>query len=94
MIHHLVIWRLNETANAEQLRSELEALREKIPGLLQLETGLDFSRGPHSGDLALATVFASREDLAAYQAHPAHQAVVKILGEQVSERRVVDFEAG
>ena len=92
MIHHLVIWRLKKTADGEQLCRELEGLRDRIPGLLDLKTGLDFSRGPNSGDLALATTFASREDLAVYQSHPAHLAVVNILGEQVDERRVADFE--
>ena len=99
MIKHLVIWRLKETAlgnskaaNAQLLREKLEALRGQIPGLNHLEVGLDFSATENSGDVVLITEFDSREDLAAYQAHPIHQAVVAFAREVVSERRLVDYE--
>ncbi len=90
MIKHIVAWRLKDsacgndkTANARLLRDKLEALRGRIPGLLRLEVGLDFSATETSSDIVLITEFASREDLAAYQAHPAHQAVGVFIREVV-----------
>ncbi len=101
MVTHIVLWRLKESAhgndkaeNARRIREQLEALRGNIPGLLRLEVGLDFSATPNSADLVLVTEFESRADLAAYQAHPKHQAVVAFVSAAVTERRLVDFETG
>ena len=100
MVKHIVAWRLKEAAcgndkatNARLIRDKLEALRGRIPGLLRLEVGLDFSATATSSDVVLVAEFASREDLAAYQIHPAHQAVGVFVREAVSERRFVDYEA-
>lgn len=100
MIQHIVMWRLKESAhgndkatNARLIQEKLEALRGRIPGLRRIEVGLDFSATANSADVVLLSEFGSREDLAAYQAHPEHQAVVAFVSEAVCERRLVDFEA-
>ena len=99
MIHHIVAWRLKDsalgndkTANARLLKEKLEALPGQIPVLRRLEVGFDFSATENSSDVALVAQFASRADLAAYQIHPAHQAVGTFVREVVAERRLVDFE--
>ncbi len=55
MIKHIVMWRLKDSAlgnkkagNARLVREKLEALRGRIPGLLRLEVGLDFSATENS----------------------------------------------
>ena len=63
-----------------------------MPVLLKLEVGIDVSREEGSSDLALYSEFASREALAAYQEHPDHKAVMPLVQEARSERRVVDYE--
>jgi quinol monooxygenase YgiN len=100
MIQHVVMWRLKETAhgndkatNARLIRDKLHALRGQSPGLLRIEAGIDFSATPASADVVLLSEFASRADLDAYQAHPAHKAVVAFVAEAVAERRLVDFES-
>lgn len=99
MIKHIVTWRLKDTApgqdkmtHAKLLREKLEAMRGKVPGLLHLEVGLDFSATENSGDIVLITAFATRADLAAYQTHPLHREVVGFISEIVRERRLVDYE--
>ena len=99
MVKHIVTWRLKDSAcgndkatNARLMREKLEALRGQIPGLLHLEVGLDFSATETSADVVLVTEFATREDLTAYQVHPAHKAVGIFVREVVSERRFVDYE--
>ena len=99
MVKHIVAWRLRDSAlgndkaaNARLLRDKLEALRGRIPGLLRLEVGLDFSATETSADVVLVAEFASREALAAYQIHPEHKAVGVFVREIVSERRFVDYE--
>ena len=99
MVTHIVAWRLKDSAlgnpkaeNARLMRAKLEALPGQIPGLLHLEVGFDFSATENSSDVVLVTRFATRADLAAYQIHPAHQAVGTFVREVVAERRLVDYE--
>ena len=100
MVTHIVAWRLKETAlgqakdeNARRMQAKLEALRGRIPGLLHLEVGRDFSSTENSSDLVLVTQFESRAALAAYQVHPEHKTVAAFVSQVVAERRLVDFEA-
>jgi hypothetical protein len=99
MIKHIVIWRLKDSAhgndkatNARLIKEKLEDLRNRIPGLLAIEVGIDFSATESSSDIVLYSEFSSREALDAYQAHPAHLAVMPFIGEERVERRVVDYE--
>ena len=100
MIKHIVMWKYKEFAhgndratNARMTKEKLESLRGKIPGLLVIEVGLDFSATPNSSDVVLYCEFSDVEALKRYQAHPLHQAIVPFGAEAASERRVVDYEA-
>ena len=99
MIKHIVMWRLKDhaegndkTANAQLIKSKLEALRGQIEGVLAIEVGIDFSATEASADVVLYSEFTDRAALAAYQAHPAHQAVVAFIKEVVNTRHLVDYE--
>lgn len=99
MIKHIVMWKLLDQAegnskheNARLAKQRLEALNGKVPGLLKLEVGVDFSGSDAAMDLILYSEF---EDLAAlqrYQQHPDHVAVFPFMQAIRSERRVVDYE--
>ncbi|MDD5329147.1 MAG: Dabb family protein [Sulfuricella sp.] len=98
MIKHIVVWRLDEragdkAANALRLKQLLEGLNGRIPGLLKLEVGIDFSRENESSDVVLVSEFESRQALEAYQTHPAHAEVAPFVKSVRSERRVIDYEA-
>lgn len=99
MVKHIVMWRLQDevdgvakTAAAVAIKEALEALKGKIPGLLHLEVGLDFDRGEQAADIVLYSELESRDALAAYQAHPLHQAVVPLVRKHARERIVSDYE--
>ena len=99
MVKHLVLWKLKATAhgrsaaeNAVAIKEKLEGLRGRIPGMLRIEVGIDFSRTDSSSDGALYSEFELRAALDAYQAHPDHKAVMPFILEARSERRLVDFE--
>ncbi len=99
MVKHIVMWRLQERAdgadratNAGRMKDKLEALRGRVPEILRLEVGIDFSDGDSSADVVLYSEFASRETLDTYQVHPAHEAMKAFIKGVVSERRVVDYE--
>ncbi len=99
MIKHIVMWKLKESAsgntkekNALLIKEKLEALNGKIPGLLKLEVGIDFSQTQESSDIVLYSEFESREALNNYQSHPEHKAIIPFVAEVREERRVVDYE--
>ena len=97
MIKHIVMWRLNEQAgdkaeNALKLKQLLESLNGKIPGLIRLEVGIDFSKEDESSDVVLYSEFENSQALAAYLLHPAHAEVVPFVKSVRGERRVVDYE--
>lgn len=99
MIKHIVLWKLKETAegrsaaeNALEVKRRLEALNGRIPGMLRLEVGIDFSKEDASSDVALYSEFESRAALDVYQSHPLHEEVKGFVMAVRSERRLVDYE--
>jgi hypothetical protein len=99
MIKHIVLLKLKDFAegatkqqNALKVKAMLEDMRDKIPGMLKLEVGLNFEASDSACDISLYTEFESHKDLNAYQDHPVHLKVKNFLPLVRSERRVVDYE--
>jgi hypothetical protein len=99
MVKHIVMWALKPEANgktaadnAAQIKTRLEGLRGKIPGLKYLEVGVNVFASTPGCNAVLYSEFPSRADLDAYAAHPLHQECVAFIKQVVSERRVVDYE--
>jgi len=92
MIKHIVMWKLRDKADAVEIKARLEALKGKIPGLLNIEAGIDFLESEQSADLVLYAELQNREALEAYQSHPDHQAVVPLVKAAAVARTVVDYE--
>ncbi|MCH5211470.1 MAG: Dabb family protein [Oscillospiraceae bacterium] len=97
MIKHIVVWRIadgeDKIARAEAIKKNLEALKDKIEVLVDIEVGLNFNTTEAASDVVLVSIFNSREDLEEYQEHPEHKAVGQsYIRPYVKERRVIDFE--
>jgi len=98
MIKHIVMWTVRgddaaaRARNLALLKTEFESLRGRIPGLLQLEVGVDESRIDYACDVVLYTVFASRQALLDYAEHPEHLRVRRNLGDMRTARHQVDYE--
>ncbi|MDD5224306.1 MAG: Dabb family protein [bacterium] len=100
MIKHIVFWKLKDSAegrgkeeNARKVKALLEGLNGKIPGMIHLEVGIDFSATESSSDIALYSEFESREALDRYQADLEHLKVKPFIKSVRSERVIVDYEA-
>lgn len=97
MIRHIVSWKLaaenaaQRAADAEGIRERLEGLRGQLAAEL-IEVGFDLNDNDGNWDVVLNSVFASREDLAAYQVHPAHVEAASFIKSVVSARSCVDYE--
>ncbi|OIO74816.1 MAG: stress responsive protein [Zetaproteobacteria bacterium CG1_02_53_45] len=92
MIKHIVMWKLRDKADAVEIKTRLEALNGKIPGLIKIEVGIDFLASEQSADVVLYSELESRAALEAYQAHPEHQAVVPLIKGAAIARTLVDYE--
>lgn len=99
MIKHILLFRIKDgvegrskTESIAQAKTMLENLHGKIPGLLKIEVGTDFSSSPDSADMVLYSEFESRETLNLYATHPEHQAVLPFIRSMLDERRLIDYE--
>lgn len=99
MIKHIVMWRFKDQAegndkatNIRIAAEKLNALNGQIPGLIKLETGIDFSNSDASFDLVLYSELESHEALETYQQHPMHVAVGTFIRATVLARQLVDYE--
>lgn len=99
MIRHIVMWNVRgatpgeKAANIERLRRSFHGLRGLVPGLLQLEVGVDTSRVDYACDVVLYSEFESQAALDAYATHPEHLRVKQELGDLRTSRHQVDCEA-
>ena len=97
MIRHIVMWRLADTPDkaekAAAIKEGLEALKDKIPEIVDIAVGINISDNDMNSDVVLVSAFNTHDDLAAYIQHPAHKAVgTSAVKPNVVERRVVDYE--
>lgn len=100
MLRRIVMWRL-KAQDAEQkaldagtIKRALESMRGKIPGLLNVQVGVNGSAGADAADVVMIVDFEDVQSLALYESHPVHEQVKPIVGPLRSERRVVEYELG
>lgn len=99
MITHVVMWKFLERAagsakgeNLDRARRLLEAMKENIPEIDDLEVGVNVLPSEQANDLVLIARFKDRDALKRYQEHPVHQDAVRFLRQVHGGRVVVDFE--
>lgn len=96
MIRHIVFWNLkeeNKAETAQKIKADLEALKDKIPGLLHIEVGINSPEAPGDNwDVVLNSDFESIEALNAYQVHPLHKEAAGFIGSVRTARACVDYE--
>lgn len=97
MVEHLVLFRWKAGVDSAAIESALEglrALKEQIPGILELTCGPNFSERAKGFDAGLYVRFVSRSALDSYGPHPAHQRVVNELLTPIREDVIaLDFES-
>jgi hypothetical protein len=97
MIRHIVMWRVRGETPAERetasrfIKTRFEGLRGLIPGMKNIEVGLDSSQVDYACDAVLVTEFESHEALDAYATHPEHLRVRNELGDLRTARFQVDY---
>ena len=93
---HIVFFAWKATASANAISLTMRALLElpkAIPSIVSMSGGENFTaRAPPGYTHGIVVVLDSKESLATYAAHPAHQAVVKnLLPEVVESTYAMDY---
>ena len=93
MVKHIVLYTLKEGVDKEKaveiIRSVLEPLPGKIPGLTHLEIRAAYQGGM---DYALYSEFESRDALKNYATHPLHLEAKEHFWDFLNERFCADYE--
>jgi hypothetical protein len=96
MVEHIVLMRWQEQATPEAIErvmTELRALKNKIPAIVDLSCGPNFSDRSKGFTHGLVVRFKDRAGLDTYVPHPEHQRVVQIFIKPISaEVLAVDYE--
>jgi light-regulated signal transduction histidine kinase (bacteriophytochrome) len=95
MVDHLVFFAAKEEATPEEIEdlvASIRALKEQVPGVVDLSVGEDFSGRSGEYTHGLFVRFEDAAGLQEYMNHPAHLKVVEKLAERTSGRIVVDYE--
>ncbi len=94
-IEHIVLIEANEGKSEQEAKELLDAisgLKGKIPGVLDVKLGANFTnRAPDVTHAAVVTL-EDKEALAGYGPHPAHKDVLKLLLPFAKNVTVVDIE--
>lgn len=98
MVEHIVLFKTTAAATVEQkerMIAELRTLREKIPGIVDLTVGHNFSDRSQGFDIGLVVRFTDRAALEVYLPHPAHRGCVdRFIAPIKEDVIVVDYEIG
>ncbi len=94
-VKHLVLIETNDgvtDAEVQEVMAGIIALKDKIPGVLEVKIGNNFSdRAPHISHAAVITL-TDKDALAAYGPHPAHQDLLKILMPIAKNLTIADID--
>lgn len=95
MVEHMVWFKLKDDVTEEQKDAMIAGARNmagKIDGVLELSSGRDFSGRSKGFEIGLYVRLVSKEALANYAPHPAHQAFVQEFKPLWEEVMALDFE--
>lgn len=94
---HIVMWNVRGETRAEKeraaqlIKTSFEELAGKIPGMRNVEVGLDMSGVDYACDLVLYMEFDTPGQLADYATHPEHLRIKQVLGDSRIARHQVDY---
>ncbi|HXC36108.1 MAG TPA: Dabb family protein [Candidatus Acidoferrales bacterium] len=96
MVVHIVLFRWTENASKEAINTvmmELRDLKDKIPDIVDVTSGTNFSERSKGFTHGLTFRFKDRAALDSYFPHPEHQRVVqKLLNPIRADTIIFDYE--
>lgn len=97
MIKHVILWNLKDELSenekkesALRIKVELEELKGKVPGLLEIKVIVDGIAGSNA-EVMLDSTFESEEALNGYQIHPEHVKAATFVRSVTCNRMCMDY---
>ena len=96
MVKHIILWKLKEEFNTDEIKKDmkesLEGLVGKVPGLIEMKVEIN-PLSSSNVDVMLYSVLESEQALKGYAAHPEHVFVADTKVRPYTEvRSCIDFE--
>lgn len=95
MIKHIILWNFQEGKKSEEnklkIKDGLESLKDKIPGIVEIEVITKPIAGSNA-DIMLNSTFESVEALNNYQVHEEHVKVATFVRSVTCNRMCMDYE--
>ena len=98
MIKHIIMWKIIATTehsadeNLNDLKKRLDTLKDSIPVIVELETGINEIPSERAADLVLYTCFENWTDFHAYRENPQHKTIIAYARPFIAGRMSVDYE--
>ena len=96
MIEHIVLikfYKSTSEAEKNELIRKTLALKEEIPGIVDIQQGHNFSERSQGYEMGLTVRFTDWDAVENYGPHPKHQELVSYMKEiGLKDKIVVDFE--
>jgi len=97
MIKHMILWNLKDELSesekkesALKIKAELEQLKGKVPGLVEIKVIIDGIAGSNA-EVMLDSTFESEEALNGYQIHPEHVKAATFVRSVTCNRMCMDY---
>ena len=91
MVKHIVMYKLKNPADADEMIARFLSMRGKIEVLRSLNAGKNEVPSARAYDVALECEFDSLEDLSIYADHPVHLPVKAYVHSVIEKAHSVDF---
>ena len=95
MVVHVVMIKFKDSCTLDkikEIKNDIDSLVGKVPTLLSMESGLNFSDEDRAMDLVLIATFNDKEGLREYAVHKEHLKVIDKIKEYAEYSKVVDYE--
>ncbi len=96
MIEHIVLFRFKDEitdSTKQTIVQELLKLKDKVPSILSITAGKNFTDRSKGFEYGLVVRFEDRQGLDAYQVHPDHQKVIhELIRPALADILAVDYE--
>ena len=94
MIKHIYLYKLKDKGQAAEIAARLMTMKDRIPSVCGVETGIDFVGAGASFDLMELVTCRNMEDFQAFCRDPYHDSLRKYMKDRVAEGYKVDFDDG